>query len=300
MDANAEEATDSDHEGLHRAYGMSAPRGRLFQNTPKHISRLSENGWHTWINAIARQAVHSVAPHVGLGPAPPVHLHWAKLPKWSCALQLINRNLDLQREALHRGSGQAGILTFAKEIAAQVAAQSRMARNQQTKQLRRLFLDPGSKFQLAHNCLQTMPGLPDEHMEAPSLTHHAAHLQTIEALVALFESKELHADQKLYPIFVQALASGALCRQRKRTDDVPLADFVSIDYEVCYISISTLRFLPFGGGGSGARKPDIKNPAHRTRVTNDRKAMTSGSKSLRDSYLWWQALEGVWGGRQLG
>jgi len=201
--------------------------------SPSNNAACDQDGYKTWLSAIAREAVTNARPHTGDGPKPDSALCWANSPKWACAYTLIQRTVDLRKEVAARpkpaNNEDDPDKLYAMEIQTVMREASRKARNHNVTKLREVFFGD-SPHQIAKNILPDKQG--DFHADA-ELTPALSHINHIEDLKTLL-SGPLRSDPELYTIFVAGLAAGKLTRSRKMPQSVPLENFVSVDFEAHY------------------------------------------------------------------
>ena len=202
--------------------------GSIMTQRRKDMERLQADGWLAWINATARQAVFDAGPHEGEGKPLSQHLYWALNPRVSCALNLIRREPELQKEAVEFGS----IELLAQEICDTVIKSSRKARNKHINELRQLFFKNGSEFKIVDHVLEANMKDDDDNT-IPMLVCDGlfSDLPTADSIAELLMSSEMHAHKEFYPHFVRAIATGRFCRMRKQLPDRPLAAFLSVTHE---------------------------------------------------------------------
>jgi hypothetical protein len=194
--------------------------------TPTKIDRISENGWDKWLSSTARQAVFDAKPYAK-GSRPIQHLYWAINPKHACALNLVKREEEFQKEAVSWG----GIDKFARNFADKITKQSRKAKNKHINQLRNIFFKQGSPFLIARHVLEKDVDDDNGVAQPMKMLKFLDTLPTVQDLHSLLMSDKMHAHKDFYKHFVAALASGKLCRIKKQSEVVPLADFISVNYE---------------------------------------------------------------------
>jgi hypothetical protein len=200
----------------------------LMTHRRRDMERLQHNGWMKWIHGYARLAVFDVSPPVGDAKPLHQHLYWALNPRISCALNLIRRESELQKEAVEFG----GIDLFAREICDDVITHSRKAKNKHINEIRNIFFGTDSEFKIVDHALEaTMRDADGDLIPMRVCAPFISELPTADSIAELLMSSEMHAHKVFYPNFVRALAAGKLCRVKKQVPGRPLASFMSVTHE---------------------------------------------------------------------
>ena len=140
---------------------------------------------------------------------------------------MIGRDIRLQKYATEFKSWD----DLAQRIGKEVTLHSRKARNKHIYQLKILFFDNSSVFQIAKHVLAADSHDDDGDEKPMTMLPIFADLETCKDCSKLLMSSNMHAHQEFYSHFVAALASGRLCNIKKQPVLSPLTEFISIDHE---------------------------------------------------------------------